>query len=340
VDRRAIAIFLGDQAGVISRGQVLEAGGAEHDVARLLRRREWARVYPGVYVEHTGPLTSEQREWAAILYYAPAALGGETALQKYGVRVGTRATSTADSAIWLAVDRSRRLQERPGVKLQRVTDLERRTMTNLSPPRIRLEHAVLDIAAAADDQATAVAVLADACRSRRTTAPRLLDALEKRPRLRHRRLLRRILCDVAQGVHSVLEHMYLTRVERPHALPTARRQRQVRVGRTKAYRDVEYVGLGTIVELDGRLGHEEALDKWHDLERDIDAAVAGSLTLRVSWGQALQECRVAAAIARVLFARGWTGHPRSCSPVCPVAQINGAQISGAQISGVHRSPSA
>ena len=210
-----------------------------------------------------------------------------------------------------------------------MVDFDARVMSNLSPPRIRLEHAVLDVAAAADDEATAVAVLADACRSRRTTPQRLLDALDQRPRIRHRRLLGRILHDVIEGVHSVLEHMFLTRVERRHGLPTAKRQRRVRVGRTSAYRDVEYLGLDTVVELDGRLGHEEALDRWDDLERDVDAAVEGSLTLRISWGQVLHECRVAAAVARVLIARGWAGPPRACSPACPVKAISGAQPSRA-----------
>lgn len=83
-----------------------------------------------------------------------------------------------------------------------------------------------------------------------------------------------VLNDVATGAYSVLEHRYLTRVERPHGLPTAKRQRTVSTGRTSAYRDVEYLGLSTIVELDGRLGHEETNDRWVDMDRDIDAARA------------------------------------------------------------------
>jgi hypothetical protein len=43
-------------------------------------------------------------------------------------------------------------------------------------------------------------------------------------------------------------------VEGAHGLPTTARQRRVRVGRANAYRDVEYLGLATVVELDGRLG--------------------------------------------------------------------------------------
>lgn len=82
-----------------------------------------------------------------------------------------------------------------------------------------------------------------------------------------------VLEDVATGVYSVLEHRYLTRVERPHGLPTARRQRVVRAGRGPAYRDVEYPTIGLVVELDGRLGHD-----WPKT-----AGMTWSATSPVSW---------------------------------------------------------
>ncbi len=123
------------------------------------------------------------------------------------------------------------------------------------------------------------------------------------------------------GAYSALERRYLTRVERPHGLPVARRQRRVRPGRSIGYRDVDYLGLRTVVELDGRLGHERANDRWADLDRDVDSAVAGDLTLRAGWKQVLDPCRLAAAVTRVLVARGWTGRPTGCRPGCPVGHL-------------------
>ena len=38
------------QAGVISRRQAIDAGLQDHHIRRLLRRNEWARVHPGVYI--------------------------------------------------------------------------------------------------------------------------------------------------------------------------------------------------------------------------------------------------------------------------------------------------
>ena len=139
-----------------------------------------------------------------------------------------------------------------------------------------------------------------------------------------------VLDDVATGAYSVLEHRYLTRVERPHGLPTAKRQRKVSMGRTRAYRDVEYLGLATVVELDGRLGHEEMSDRWNDMDRDIDAAAEGRTTMRIGWRQVESGCRAAAAVAAMLRVQGWTGSARPCSPGCPVNGISeGFQAPGA-----------
>ena len=206
----------------------------------------------------------------------------------------------------VAVDGARHVRRIPGISVTRVTDLAAHVQPNRTPHRVRLEHALVHAASAARTDAEALALLADACQQGRTTATRLVDALEGDCRLPRRRFLLEVMRDVATGTYSVLEHRYLTRVERPHGLPTARRQRAVRHGRTSAYRDVEYVGTGVVVELDGRLGHELAADRWQDAERDIDSVLAGDITLRLTWKQVLDPCRSAAVVARVLRARGWS----------------------------------
>ena len=94
----------------------------------------------------------------------------------------------------------------------------------------------------------------------------------------------------------------------------------MRPGRTIAYRDVDYRVQGVVVELDGRLAHGAAGQRWADLDRDIDSVVAGDVTLRAGWGQVLQACRLADAVGRLLRARGWSGAPRPCGPGCPVGR--------------------
>ena len=68
---RAIGELLDRQSGVISRRQAIEAGLKPHDIHRLLRRREWSRVYDRVFVTHTGELTWVQRAWAGAVLPCP-----------------------------------------------------------------------------------------------------------------------------------------------------------------------------------------------------------------------------------------------------------------------------
>lgn len=319
MDERVIAELLMLQSGVISRAQVLDAGGCDHDIARHLRRRIWARIHDGVYVDHTGEPSWKQRAWAAVLYYWPAVLDGASALKAHGVRAtGARHPSTR---VEVAIDRTRSVTGLDGIDVTRRADFDNQAQLNPCPPRVRVEHALLTVASRSRSEDGAVGVLADACQGRHTTPDRLLDVLRQRQRLPRRRVLLSVLEDVTNGAYSVLERRYLLRVERPHGLPAGTRQRKVRAGRRVHYRDVDYVGLATIVELDGRIGHETMSDRWADLDRDVEAAVRGALTLRIGWSQVLDPCRLAAAVARILVARGWAGSPRPCQPGCAVAEV-------------------
>ena len=309
-----ISGLLARQCGVVSRHQVLAAGADDSLIARKLRRREWARVHPGVYAYHTGPLTWQQREWAALLYAAPAALAGRSALRAHGVH-----GHDTDDCIDVVVAHDRRLDGRPGVQIQRSRHYDRVVQTNLTPPRVRIEHALVRVAVAAPTDDASVGVLADGCQTRRTTAARLADELRASPRLPRRELLLAILEDVAAGALSVMERRFLVHVERAHGLPRGRRQGSERTPSGAVQRDVEYVEQALLLELDGRFGHELSLDRWDDLDRDIVAATTGRLTLRAGWGQVLQPCRLAALLAQVLTARGWTGTVRACGPNCRIS---------------------
>lgn len=307
------------QSGVVSRRQVLEARASDDDIDRHLRRREWARIHPGVYVNHTGPPTWEQRAWAAVLHHWPSALGGFSALRAYGLTGSSETTP-----IHLVVPRGRRVRDPTSIRTRQLADFEQTTLMHLSPPRVRIEYAVLDVASQAPTVDGAVAVLADAVQERRTTPSRLRGAMVHRPRLRHRQVLKDVLRDLDEGANSGLERRYLRAVERAHGLPRGKRQRQVVTG-SVTYRDVEYDEQQLVVELDGRLGHEFARDRWSDLQRDLDSAARGDLTVRLGWHQILSPCRTAYAVARLLVARGWSGRPRPCGPECPIRGDKSAQ---------------
>lgn len=307
-----ISAVLDNQSGLITRQQLHDEGLAPHDLRRMLRRRELVAVHEGVFVDHTGELTWLQRAWAGVLLAAPAALADESAIRAAD---GPGRSGASSGPIRLAVDRKRTLKAPSGLTIQRMSHLDDRVLWHTSPPRVRIEHALLDVAARVPSEFRAIATLADGVQSRRTTGSRLRATLAARGRLRRRQFLEAVIADISDGTCSVLEHGYLTRVERPHGLPTASRQARASA-RGPVYRDVDYKPLRLLVELDGRLFHNNAAARDRDLERDLFAVVDGAATARVGWGQVFERpCVTGELIAILLTQRGWTGTFHRC-PAC------------------------
>ncbi|NYE35692.1 hypothetical protein F4692_000796 [Nocardioides cavernae] len=308
------ADLLALQRGVVSRRQLTERGVAPHEIERLLRRRLLVRVHDGVFLDHTGSPTWLQRAWIGVLAAWPAALAADSALRAAD---GPGRAGRDDGVIHVAVDRHRRIRLPSGFRLHRRSGLDRLVAWNASPPRLRVEEALVDVASDAHDDFTAIAVLADAFQARRTTPARVRDSLDLRQRVHRRDFLSSALTDLEQGTCSVLEHGYLTRVEQPHGLPTARRQLRDS-SRGPVYRDVAYVEFDQLVEIDGRLWHDSAVSVDADLDRDLAAAVDRMNTVRVGWGQVFDRpCTTAARIGVLLQARGWNGRTTPCAACLP-----------------------
>lgn len=296
------------QDGVVSRRQILELGGNDRDIARMLRRRELVAVHPGVYVDHTGKPSHAQLEWAAVLFYWPAALCAESALPK-PARTGQ---------IHVAVEKDRHRRSVRGITVHRIGRLDARVTWKASPPRVTYEDAVIDVAVKAVDLFAAFTVMADATQTRLTTAESIAEALRSRDRLTRKARLLEMLDDLAQGACSVLEREWLL-LERSHGLPTVdtRQRRAAVLGRT-AYRDVDHSDFGALVELDGRAFHDNAAARDSDFDRDLDATVTSSLTtVRLTYGQVLRNgCRTVSKVAVLLERGGWPGPFVRC-PDCP-----------------------
>ncbi|MCR1785170.1 type IV toxin-antitoxin system AbiEi family antitoxin domain-containing protein [Nocardioides carbamazepini] len=320
--------LLDRQDGVIARRQVLAAGWTQTRIARMLRRREWVPVHPGVYVSHTGPLTWQQRAWAAVLACWPAALGGWSAVRAH--EGPGRRIPPDDAPIEVVVRHGRHPVRLPGVRVRRSRRFDEAAQLHASPPRQRYDDAIIDLADRARDEVRAVAVLADACGGRRTTADRLLRRATEMSRLARRDLIVAVLADVAEGTCSVLEHAYLTRVERPHGLPPGLRQvADVGADGRRVLRDVVHGGTRPrwrqVVELDGRMFHDSSTARDRDLERDLDAALGGADTVRLGYGQVVgRPCATAGKLARLFALRGWQGAPRTC-PDCAAPERVGSR---------------
>ena len=299
------------QAGVVSWRQLRDLGVPRHTLQRWLRGRHLVRVVRGVYVAHTGPVSGCQLAWVGVLFAAPAALSGPTAIQ---AALGREPSGTIE----LAVEHGRKLVVPAGFRVVRQAHLDRYVAWNTSPPRLRIEQAALDVAAAQDETYAAFETLAQVCREGATTADRLLAALEDRARIRGRIRLREMLYDVREGATSVLERGYLD-LERSHGLPTATRRRREELGGIQVVRDADYEAFGLVVELDGAAYHNGRKHQ-DDLARDLLVLLDNRMTLRLGWHQVMEEgCATIAQIARVLAHRGWRGRPQPCSPGCALA---------------------
>jgi very-short-patch-repair endonuclease len=308
------AQLLDRQAGVVGRQQLLDLGAEPWDIERWVRRRELARALPGVFVAHTGPLSWLQRAWVGLVHLSPSVLAGDAALRA-AVGPDWRRARDADP-IALAVVRDRHVAAPPGYRLVRPIHLARSGLWQLSPPRLRPEDAALDLAAAAGSDTEAFSVLAEAVRLGVTTPKRLSAAMAVRRRVRRRAVLREVLADLAAGTESVLEREY-HRMAAAHGLPRGVRQHIVLVGGRRRRRDVAILAHQVVVELDGRHGHDSAEGRACDLQRDLDAAEAGELTVRLGWAQVTQRpCETARQLAVILRARGWAGSLRPCGPDC------------------------
>jgi hypothetical protein len=313
-----VAALLALQDGVISRRQALEAGLTPPAIKRLLRRREWATVHDGVYVDHTGPPSWRQRAWAAVLACWPAALDGRSSLRAHE---GPGRRGGDETPIAVLVSHSRRLAGPDGVTVRRSRRFDDAIQWNLTPPRMRYDDTVLDLADTVSRELDAIAVLADACGARRTTAARLRARLNDLPRVHRRSFLTGVLADVEEGTCSVLEHRYLVSVERPHGLPRGARQDAVQRDDRRMMRDVIYRGphrsWTQVVELDGRLFHDSTVARDRDMERDLDAAIEQEHTVRIGYGQVFgRPCLTARKMGLLFARRGWTGEPTRC-PHCP-----------------------
>jgi hypothetical protein len=307
------------QHGVVSRAQLLALGLSPSQARVDVESGRWPRLLPGVYASFTGPINATARTWAAVLYAGSgAAASHRTALWLGGL------LDEAIDPVHVTIPASRRVLRQPGIRihLSRPLDDPRQTIRHpsASPPRIRLENALLD-QCEFETAGQSVHLVLSAIQRRLTTAARISCVLDNRPRHRWRRLIVDILSEARDGVASALELRYRQNVERRHGLPDGVRNRRERdASGGSIYRDVRYQQWSTIVELDGREAHPPD-EKFRDLRRDNLATLLGEASLRYGWRDVVGEpCAVAAQVAVLLASRGWSGSPQPCGAACELSR--------------------
>jgi hypothetical protein len=314
------ADILAAQGGVVARGQSECAAIPVETMHNALRYGRWQPMYRGVYAPYTGVPTREAELWAALLRAGDgASLSYLTAAERHGL------IDSPASVIHITVPASRSPARHgliDGVIIHRSDSVLRTRHPAMEPPCTRVEDTVLDLIASARTFDEAYTWIARAIGRRRTTAERIREALDARPKFRWRREIQLALGEAGAGTHSWLELQYVRRVERPHGLPKARRQAQIR-GRTGSiYLDNLYEDYGVCVELDGSVAHPAA-EQWRDKRRDNQNLVREKiLTLRFGFldlRDARRQCETAALVAQLLLDRGLSPRaPHPCAAACPL----------------------
>lgn len=309
-DALSLDEFVFEHGGVISRSLWLESGGDVTTIRRRIRRRDWTRVFPGVYFTEHGQPPRLSREIAALLYAGPGAMWSHrTAAVHHGLLRGEE-----DAWVDITVPAGRRVATQPGIRIRRARDAEARLLAGVSPPRVQPAHAVVDMLSATREAEGALALVADCCQTERVLLSDVLRVLDRR-RVRWGGLVTKAAGTTLPGADSLLEVKYARDVDMRHRLPRSRRQR--RVGSDVS--DFLYEDFGVTIELDGRL-HLLSNRRWRDLRKDNRSALRGELTLRYGWYDVhTQPCAVAAQVVAVLRRRGYAGNARACRRGCQLA---------------------
>lgn len=265
----------------------------------------WRRARNGLYDTAPGHDALTMRIWAAALAAGElSAIGGEAALHLHGM---VRAVGRI--VVWVPDDRRPRSPEQVNVRRDKIDRLGR---ASGSPVRISVEDALVDVGQNLPTEAL-VQILSDALRLKLTTLSRLRAAVGRRRRVRGRAVFTQILDDL-EGIESSLEFVYRRDVERAHQLPPGRRQISITEG-TRT--DVAYDEPRLLIELDGRVGHEDASSAFRDLRRDNVHTVRGYPTLRYGSADVRgRPCEVARQVWEALSRRGWP-EPFIRCPRCP-----------------------
>lgn len=301
--------FSEPQSRVITAAQARALGISSSWLSRQIQAGHWQRLYQGVYVTHSGPLSWFARAHAALLISQPNAY-----LSHESAWFLAKMQPSPPRLITVSINRDYALRSRPGVKFFR------RSFTPAVTGRLLHtvpEETVLDLIAQTRDRLEVIGKLTEGMRGG-MHPNRVLAALSRRGRYRHRALVSNVLSEIEAGVESPLEHLY-DDLERAHGLPQSRKQKSERVDGRWIRADRVFEGYWIRVELDGQLAHPNGrtnLDTWRD---NAVMVKHGSITLRYRWHHIVgKRCETAGQIAAALRSRGWRGTPKRCGPNCRI----------------------
>jgi hypothetical protein len=268
-----------------------------------LRGGRWAAYQRQTVATHNGELSEEATWWSAIFEVGPdAALDGSTALRAAGLRGFT-------DALHVSTPKSARPRRPPGVIVHVTRRRRPDDLIAAGVPRVRPPVAAIRAALWAVSDRQAALVLAMSVQQRLTTTDTLAEAFSAVRRHSRRRLIGKLLADLAGGAQAIgeLEFAHLCR---SYGLPEPDRQTLRRGPGGVYYLDSEWMQYGVVVELEG-LHHLEAGQALADATRQNELTIDNARVLRIPVvGLRLTPDRYLGQVAALLRACGWRPDPQ------------------------------
>jgi very-short-patch-repair endonuclease len=293
IEEDGIAKLVDRQHGVVTRGQLIDAGLGPGCIGGRVRRRRLLPVQRGVY--RVGPLSPQVRIMAAVLTCpgAVASHGSAGFLWDLAPHPGEAHITAARAGA-----------NRPGIRRHR-SELEADEVTTLHGiPLTTPARTLLDLAGAVGERELERAL----AQAERREAPRseLLKLLDRHQGRRGVRILRKLLHGdrPAALTRSEAEERFLGLVTRAEL---ERPEANISIGGFEV--DFVWQRERVVVEVDGFAFHSSPASFESDRRRDAVLAAQGYLVVRVTWHQLVEEpeatvVRLAQALVLAARARG------------------------------------
>jgi len=303
-----------EQAGVVSRAQLLAYGHSPDDIRANVQAGRWRQLLPRVYATFTGVLPRAARLHAALRYGgAEATLSHHTAAEEWCM------TPSGDRPVEITVPYTSSAVSQPPLVIVHRSRALRHTRLGTDPPRTRKADTIVDLAVAQESRKEALYLVVDLVSQAAVSVSEMEECVRNRPPFRYRSTIEYGLTLVRSGLMSALEVEYRQRVERAHGLPAGSRQTPVEVDGKTLWEDVTYddVGAQVTIRLDGRATHSIAGVAFRDRRRDNAAELAGRARLVYGWKDVHNDpCAVAREVITVLSRCGALAMSPIACPGC------------------------
>ena len=288
------------QGSVVSRAQLYAAGWTRWHIHAQVVAGRWAIRGRQSVAVITGNLPEQGDWWVAVFEVgAGAALDGASALRAAGLR-------GFDGPIHVSTPKSARPRHPRGVVVHETRRRRASDLAATSLPRVRPSIAAIRAAlwAVSDKQASLLLVMS--VQQRLATADQLAEALASIRRHRRRRLLKKVIGEIAGGAQSTGEIDFL-RLCREYGLPEPDRQSRRVTADGVVFLDVEWTAYEVVVEIEG-VHHQEVDRTLADALRQNELTIDRSHVLRIpTIGLHTTPNRFLAQVARLLRSQGWRG---------------------------------